>query len=599
MPAALWFALTVLLGAPEGGIWLPTSGRAGERSVQSIGAGGDSALYAAGGGMLYRLEPGAEWTRIGRYAPRLTWERTGEIVAHGNLPPALLRQVEADAERLVEVPDAGGGIESVPRETMRALLAEFVEEQSRVSRSPYAVAQIVSAPHGAWIATGGGLFRATRDGVTGPRADIRGAINTVLNRKDETLVGTDAGLYRIPPDAPAVEVRTGSVTALTESEGSLFFIADGRLFGGSSVEAAHPLEGPAPSPLAMAADESGLYLATRFAVYRRHTGAWSLCAPVPTTPTRLVTSEGILHALAEDAVYLFSESCGQVTQATPPWPGGFTFTDVARLGGLVWASSNEGVFILSPLDADTSMTVQMEGYRRAVASIPSLDVLVLRALEVHRLDADAMSYESRRPWANLLPEVRAELTYAPRRVEDYDKTTRMTAIEVTKAKPSWTIMAYWTVDLPCFIGFCSVSPIEYVEAAALTDDDLSEDLGDATGVEEISDDVTADIVYDDEALSLADGSGDAQDVLEQAGLSIMAGEKKRNAVDRGKVITQLRRLYQQRQNLLYRLWVQRSKDLQQRTTLLLSVDELDARLSAMTGLTIRSTGERPAEETQR
>lgn len=596
MPAALWFALTVLLGAPEGGIWLPTTGRAGERSVQAIGAGGDSALYAAGGGVVYRLEPGAEWTRIGRYAPRLTWDRSGEFVAHGDLPASLLRKVEADAERLIEVPERGDGLASLPRETMRALLEEFVDEQADTPKSAYAVGSITTAPRGVWIATGAGLFRATRDGVSGPRADVHGPVHSVLNRKDETLVGTDEGLWRIPPDAPAVQIRSGQVTALTESEGNLFFLSDGRIFGGSTAEAAHPLEAPAPSPLAMAADQSGLYLATRFAVYRRQAGAWSLCANVPNTPTRLVTSEGILHALAADAVYLFSENCGQVTQATPPWPGGFVFTDVARLGGLVWAGSNEGVFILTPLDADTSMSVQMEGYRRAVAGIPPLDVLVLRALEVHQLDAEATSTDRLRPYAQLLPEVRGTLRYEPRRVEVFDQASRMTAIEVTKPKPDWTLMAYWTIDFPCFLGFCSVSPIEYVEANALVDDEL---VGEDGEIEEVDDPMTSEIVFDDEALSTTDGSSDARDDLEELGLSMMAGDKKRNVVDRGKVVTQLRRLYQQRQNLLYRLWVQRSKDLQQRTTLLLSVEELDARLSAMTGLTIHSTGNTAGGETDK
>ena len=587
MPVALWFALTVLLGAPEGGIWLPTSGRAGERSVEAIGAGGDSALYAAGGGLVYRLEPGAEWTRIGRYAPRLTWERAGEVVAHGELPAWMLHQVEADAERSIDVPDAVDGAESLPRETMRQYLQEFVDEQSATPGSAYAVEAIVTAPHGVWIATGAGLFRATKDGVTGPRPDIRGPVNSVLHRKDETLVGTNDGLWRIPPDAPAIAVRGGQVSALTESEGNLFFLSDGRIFGGATPEGAHPIEAPAPSPSAMAADSSGLYLATRFAVYRRLSGAWSLCANVPTKPTRLVTSEGILHALAADAVYLFSENCAQVSQASAPWPGGFAFSDVARLGGLVWASSNEGVFILTPMDADTSLTVQMEGYRRAVAGIPAMDVLVLRALEVHRLDMDASNFGLRPAYSQLLPEVRGTVSYVPSRIETIDRASRMTDIEVTKPKPTWTVMAYWKIKFDLFLGLSAISPLDYIEVNNLDGDEAG---GDESDVQEVEDLATNEIIFDDEAQAVSDLGGDFTDELEAAGTSMMASDKKRTAAERAKVVTQLRRLYQQRQNLLYRLWVQRSKDLLQRTTLLLSMEELDARLSAMTGLTIRSTG---------
>ena len=141
-----------------------------------------------------------------------------------------------------------------------------------------------------------------------------------------------------------------------------------------------------------------------------------------------------------------------------------------------------------------------------------------------------------------------------------------------------------------------MSPIEYLEANVLVDDEL---IGEDGEIEEIDDPMTSEIVFDDEALSTLDGSGDSREDLEDVGLSMMAGDKKRNVVDRGKVVTQLRRLYQQRQNLLYRLWVQRSKDLQQRTTLLLSVEELDARLSAMTGLTIHSTGKSTGGETDK
>jgi hypothetical protein len=597
MPAALWFALTTLLAAPEGGIWLPTTGHAGERTIQAMGAGGDAALYAAGGGVVYRLEPGAEWTRIGRFAPRLTWEAGGEIVAHGDLSGSLLRRVEADAEAGIDVPDAGDGREVVPREVKQSLLAQFVESQAEVPGSPYAVTGVVPAPQGVWIATGAGLFRATREGLTGPRADVRGAVHSVLHREAETLVGTDQGLWRIPAEAPAVLLRGGRVSALTESQGSIYFLADGRIFGGSTPESAHPITAPSPQPLAMAADPGGLYLATRFAVYRRTGAQWRLCASVPTPPTRLVTGEGILHAVAPDAIYLYSESCGQVSRRpAPPWPGGFVFTDVARLGGLVWAGRIEGVFILTPLDADTSIVRPDGGLpaRRGRHSSVGRPRLARARGPSTRRGGDLD--RSPAPLRAAPARSAGTLRYEPRRVEVFDQASRMTAIEVTKPKPDWTLMAYWTIDFPCFLGFCSVSPIEYVEANALVDDEL---VGEDGEIEEVDDPMTSEIVFDDEALSTTDGSSDARDDLEELGLSMMAGDKKRNVVDRGKVVTQLRRLYQQRQNLLYRLWVQRSKDLQQRTTLLLSVEELDARLSAMTGLTIHSTGNTAGGETDK
>jgi hypothetical protein len=241
----------------------------------------------------------------------------------------------------------------------------------------------------------------------------------------------------------------------------------------------------------------------------------------------------------------------------------------------------------------------MEGYRRAVTGIPPLDALVLRALEVHRLDSQATDVGLRPAWAQLLPEVRASARYGPRRVESFDERTRMTDVEVTKPRPDWQVMAWWRVNFDRFLGFATVSPLDYFEANALDleDDDELGGAGEEGTIEEVFDSTTSEIVYDDEAFSTGDPSGGSEllEQYEDAAISMMASEKKRIATERTKVVTQIRRLYQQRQNLLYRLWVQRSKDLLQRATLLLSVEELDARLSAMTGLSIRSTG-RTSEE---
>jgi hypothetical protein len=296
----------------------------------------------------------------------------------------------------------------------------------------------------------------------------------------------------------------------------------------------------------------------------------------------------VLHAVSPQGIHLYTEGCGQVSSVGPPWPGGFDFTDVARQGGLVWAAANQGVFMLAPLDADTSLTVQMEGYRRAVAAIPTMDVLVLRAFETHRLDAETFDAGLRPAWSRLLPEVRGRLTYEPRRIETFDRTSDMYEIEVTKPQPTWQVMAWWRIDFQRFLGFSAVTPLEYLEGGGFDADELGESEGAA--IEEVEDLATEEIVYDDEAFGLTDTSSDLADELEATGISLMAQDKKRTALERRKVVTQVRRLYQQRQNLLYRLWVQRSKDLQQRTTLLLSVDELDARLSAITGIDIRSTG---------
>ena len=588
MPAALCLALSVLLAAPEAGIWLPTTGRAGELPIEAMGSGGDGALYAAGGGTVYRLEPGAEWTRIGLYAPRLRWDPAGEVDARGPFPGWLSAKVEQGAMDQLQfegVISDSSEPETVERVRVAEVLKDFVAEQAADPASPYHVDAVVSAPHGVWIATGAGLFRATREGVTGPRAELHGPVHAVLSRVGETLVGTDEGLFRIPADAPAVQVRVGNVSALAEAEGLIVFLSDGHLWAGRSPEESLALAAPTDHPLALAGDATGLYLATRLAVYRRQAGKWGICAPITSEPTRLVTGEGILQAVTTESIFLFSDNCSQVSAINAPWPGGFRFTDTARLGGNVWAASNQGAFMLTPLDSDTSLTMQMEGYQRAIEAIPSPDVLVLEAMKVAHLKEDEGIFGLRPMWARLLPEVTGKVVVPARRHSVFEPLADTRSIEVTKSKPSWEIMAYWRVSFERLFGFASVDVADLIETGALESDTAA-----GAEVEEIADSATEDILSDGDIYDDALYDTDAIDDLEMAALTTSRNEHLDQARERAKVVKQVQRLYQQRQNLLYRLWVQRSTDLQQRATLLLSVDEIDARLAAMTGLPLHSTG---------
>lgn len=597
MPFAAWLALTVMLAAPEAGIWLPTTGQAGERAIDAVGGGQDGALYAVGGGTVFRLEPGAEWTRLGLYAPRLRVDADGDVDARGPFPAWLTQKVELAALDYLQfegvLTDAGGGAR-VDRPRVVEALRSFSVEQAAEATSPYHVNAVAPAPRGVWISTGAGLFRATRDGITGPRADIAGPVNAVLSREGETLVGTDAGLFRIPAEAPAVQVRVGRVTSIAEADGLVVFLSDGHLWAGRTPEESYALQAPTDNPLALAGDSTGLYLATRLAVYRRQAGKWGLCAPIPVAPTRLSTGEGVLHAVTPEAVFLFSDNCTMVGAIPAPWPGGFAFTGVARLGGNVWASSSEGTFMLTPLDADTSLSMQMEGFQRAVEAIPPLDVLVLEALKIARLEEEGIDFGLRPLWARLLPRLDARLTLPASRKTTDEIGADARTIEVEKMKPSWQIMAYWRISFERLFGFSSVDLSDLIETEVATGDFGAE--GELEGIDEVNDAATEDIIYDTDSAGYDGASldADALEELELATLTTGRNEHLALARERSKVVKNVERVYQQRKHLLYRLWVQRSKDLQQRATLLLSVEELDARLAAMTGLPIRSTG--PAQK---
>ena len=135
------FVLTLVLSAVSGepGLWMPTTGRAGERPLNALGAGGDGAIYATGGGAVYRLEPGADWRRIGQTAPRLRWDSDGEVEARGAFPPAVLAAVEAEASALLDFATVEGDEAQVAPERIAEALRDYVEEASENPASAHGV----------------------------------------------------------------------------------------------------------------------------------------------------------------------------------------------------------------------------------------------------------------------------------------------------------------------------------------------------------------------------------------------------------------------------------------------------------------------------
>jgi len=580
------FALVVTLAAPVGdsGLWMSTAGRGGERALNALGAGGDGALYATGGGAVYRLEPGAEWRRIGRTAPRLRWDANGEVEARGAFPPALLAAVEADATAVLDFATDDDGEVRVAPERIAEALRDHVEQESADVDSPFGVAAVVSAGAGAWLATGGGLFFADRTGVTGPLPEIEGPVRAVLPQRDVAWVGTARGIYRAQSGAQTVLLRQGDVTGLAEGDGFVALIVDGKLLVGSSVETASLMPGPKGDALRVAGDAGALYLGTRLAVHRRSAGQWRLCAGLTGEAKRLVPTEGNLIAVTEDAVWLFTDECKRVVRVGPPWPGGFAFTDVVSVGGMTWAASNEGAFLLGPMDADTSLAVQMEGYERAVRAIPSVDALVVRAISTQRLDASSRDFGFRPLLRNVLPDLTGRVQSLWSRRERSDFLTGLTTIDLGNPRLDWQVGFNWSVALDRVSVMAAAERDAALEAmrsqetlvlpGAAADEDPTAEVADLDLENMVLDD-------DDATLMVFDGEGEAD--VEDRIAEDLSRERRATIVERRKLVAQVQRLYQQRQNLLYRLWVLRSKDLQQRVSLMLSVAEIEERLRAMTG----------------
>jgi|GEM_PF-2714319 hypothetical protein len=582
-------ALVVTLAAPvsDSGLWMSTAGRAGERALNALGAGGDGALYATGGGAVYRLEPGAEWRRIGRTAPRLRWDANGEVDARGTFPQALLAGVEADATAVLDFATGEDGEVRVAPERIAEALRDHVEQESADVDSPFGVAAVVSAGAGAWLATGGGLYFADRSGVTGPVPEISGPVRAVLPQGDVAWVGTSRGIYRAQSGGQTTLLRQGNVTGLAQGDGFVALVFDGKLLVGSSVETASPMPGPKGDPLRVAGDAGALYLSTRLAVHRRSAGQWRLCAGLTGEAKRLVPTEGNLIAVTEDAVWLFTDECQRVVRVGPPWPGGFEFTDVVSVGGMTWAASNEGAFLLGPMDADTSLAVQMEGYERAVRAIPPVDRLVVRAIAAHELDANSRDFGFRPLLRNVLPDLTGHVHSLWARRERADFMTGLKTIDLVNPRFDWQVWFSWSVALD------RVSVMAAAERDAALEAMRTEESIVLPGTEgefdptaegaELVDVDAANMVLDDDDATLMVLDGEAAADVEDRIAEDISRERRATIVERRKLVAQVQRLYQQRQNLLYRLWVLRSKDLQQRVSLMLSVAETEERLRAMTG----------------
>jgi hypothetical protein len=216
----------------------------------------------------------------------------------------------------------------------------------------------------------------------------------------------------------------------------------------------------------------------------------------------------------------------------------------------------------------------------------------VRALEAHGLDAASRDFGSRPLARTLLPDVVADVRSQWSRRERNDLNTQLVDIDIVNPRFAWQVWLTWTVPLDRIGVLASAerdAALEAMRAEQATDEVDGETVVDLVDAE------TLDLVLDDDEAGLvmleADGEADLEDRISED----ISRERRATARERRKLVSQVQRLYQQRQNLLYRLWVLRSKDLQQRALLVLSVDELEERLSALTGGAFRVAARTPIE----
>ncbi len=578
MPVAL-LAIALLAAPPSAGSWTPTPGPGGEGAVFAMAMGGDGALYAAGGGLVYRRAPEAEWTVAGRYAPELRWSLGEEdIEAAGAFPDDFLEAVGADATAALEAAEGHqlDDEETFDEDLVSTLLTAYVEEADARPDSAYFVAGLVTSTRGVWLGTGGGLFWVDAKGVTGPVGDLTG-IRALTATSDGLVVATEDTLHRVDATGAARAWRRARVDHLTTFNGRVAYVADGVLWRDDGGPTPLRLSPPTGNPRRVVGAGASLFVATGLAVYRHRAGEWKICPTVPETPTRIWSDGERVAVVTEQAIYSGDAGCDALTRYSVPWPGGMRFTDAGYFDDRLWAASSEGVFVWQTDDDVAHTRLQVDGFKRALRRMPPFDQIAAEAMRYQRIDAETTSFGARPTWRILLPELRLRGVVRPERVEQ-TPTTLDGSERLTTLPPRFDLEIYaqWTL---------------HFDGLAALFDPLDSDDGETALLDEV-DESSVGLEYEGD--ELFDDSGEPVEVVfvdldteaefDSASYAYERAARERRLLqrDRTQLIERMRRLYRERIRVLYRVWIEDEGD-EAALKAIVRLDEIDALLDAYSG----------------
>lgn len=591
MLGALSLLVFASLAAPplDPGTWIATEGPAGEKPIQGIVTGGDGAVYAAGQGVVYRLTPGETWTALGRYTPRIDYDLFDGIQARGDFSPAFLEATRVELNQAL-VPHLG--LDDERPEDMQimdivlAVFDSYTTEPDPAPESVYAVHRLAWAKDGAWLATGGGLFKATAQGVQGPLVD-QAPVLDVIESRNEVLLLTPSGIRQLK-DGRAEPWRQFITQRLARVDGRAAFIAEGTSWWDDGQVGPRRISPPTGVPRQIASGGTLLFVATDLAVYRRQGEAWTLCARLPEAPQRLISNDAILLAVGESAIYATDMECTRWTQHRAPWLNEMRFYDAAISRAGVWGATSDGVFLLGPRDHDLMTATAVEGFERRLKTLPSWPEAFAAAQKTMVLDRASSGFGRRPLWRMLLPQVLLTVGTWPGRVERDPTFLGGTPQVTTLPRDYFAVGATWQIDFggltQLFAGADQVGNQNNVDApdglaapvdAAPLDDGATDDT---TAEEALATELTS--AFAGQVLVEADISpGDVVQV-NVSGRDIAANDRTRIRRDRYSLYMNLRRLYRERLRLMYRLFLNQA-NVDPRD--LLRLQALDARIDAYTG----------------
>lgn len=586
LPAdALPIAAPSVDGPPLGpGTWIPTEGPAGERPIQGIATGGDGALYAAGQGVVYRLVPGEAWKPAGRYTPEVSYDPFDGTRISGDFPAAFLETARVELNQSL-VPYFGLDTERPEDENaldiVLGVFEAYTTEADPAPDSIYAVHRVTTADDGVWIATGGGLFKATGKGVVGPITDIAPVLDVLQTRTEVLLIGP-TGVRQLK-DGRAEPWRQFIAQSLARVDGRAAFIAEGTSWWDDAQVGPRRIAPPTGTPRQIASGGQVLFVATDLAVYRREGEAWTLCGRLPEMPMRMISNDAVLIAVGEQAVYATDHSCARWTVHRAPWMTDMRFTDAAMTRAGLWGATSDGVFLLGPRDHDLMTATAVEGFQRQLRRLPSWPVAYDAAQRTLAVDRASNSFGRRPMWRMLLPAV--FLTYGtwPGRQERDPTFLGGTPQVVTTPRDYFQLSVWWRIDMGTLTQLFAGPAGDNVDDVV---DDIDSDTVDGEAVEA----VPTDDAFDEVVVNANDLPGVSLLLLDDdlvptgdiviSELDLAANDRTQIRRDRHTLYLSLRRLYRERMRLMYRLFLRQS-NVDPRDVLRL--EALDARIDAYTG----------------
>ena len=583
-PASEGASAQLLSGEP--GLWLPERGPLGRQPLQWLGRAGDKALYALGGGALYRAEDReltgpqravTSWQLAGHYAPLIEWDEGEGVSASGPFSPELLSELERAVGLMIEEEVEGLGDDAwLSEDSASFILESYMNEEDPPLDSPFRVSGLYPNDAGVWIGTGAGVWGSNEDSLIplgGSPSGVRGLTQAfgALWASTHDALWTWSG-----QEGEAWERFEGSQggSKLASHQGSLWLLSGEELLKlNSSRGSLHRAHSPEDSLVDIFEGGGELWLLTTRQLWRKRGELWAPCLRFPISPTHARYSEGSLVIVSREHLWVGDASCTQSRVIHRPQVEGVGFRDAIFAHGKLYAATSQGLFQWRATREISPGGFELLYLKRALASLPSFDELYLAALEESQLDPRATSFGTRPVLSALLPELRAQLRYDPSRDDEVptfsDGNRQLTLLQPV---PTYQVMLEWDLSFDFLARlFNPELGAAYTELQSQMEQSL-----DQPGV---------DVALEAELGAPDDWSDDTYTTQAQRLAATSVALQRRQAhKDRSQLRKYMLRLYREWLDLIYRQWLAPSAPTgEEALDDKLRSQELSALLNALTG----------------